>query len=150
MLLPDPSTEESSSANRMEAQARVALYAYQQALADAGYGFSREGSGQVLTSEDFREDVIENSADDLISALDGFEVITDPDQASSPQPVTVHLISYGYAVDYGKVSFQAGNTAKALTAAKAILDVTTPNELYGNSIKGNSIWKNRTVWLLWK
>ncbi|MDA7433783.1 DUF642 domain-containing protein [Synechococcus sp. AH-601-P18] len=145
MLLPDPSTEESSSANRMEAQARVALYAYQQALADAGYGFSREGSGQVLTSEDFREDVIENSADDLVSALDGFEVITDPDQASSPQPVTVHLISYGYAVDYGKVSFQAGNTAKALTAAKAILDVTTPNELYGNSIKGNSIWKNRDL-----
>jgi hypothetical protein len=57
----------------------------------------------------------------------------------------VHLISYGYAVDYGKVSFKAGNTEKALTAAKAILAVSTPNELYGNSIKGNSLWKTRDL-----
>ena len=145
MLLPDPSTEEASSANRMEAQGRVALYAYQQALADAGYGFSRDGTGEVLSSEDFRDALINNSSDDLFSTLDGFEVIVDPDKADRPQPMKVHLISYGYAVDYGKVSFKAGDTEKALTAAQAILDVTTPNELYGNSIKGNSIWKSRDL-----
>ena len=126
-------------------RARVALYAYQQALADAGYGFSRRGSGQVLSSEVFRDAVINNSSDDLFSTLDGFEVIVDPDKDGKPQPMKVHLISYGYAVDYGKVSFKAGNTEKALTAAKAILDVSTPNELYGNSIKGNSIWKTRDL-----
>jgi hypothetical protein len=145
MLLPDPSTEDASSSNRMEAQGRVALYAYQQALADAGYGFSRRGSGQVLSSPDFREAVINNSADDLFSTLDGFEVIVDPDKDGEPQPMKVHLISYGYAVDYGKVSFKAGDTEKALTAAQAILDVSTPNELYGNSINGNSIWNSRDL-----
>ncbi|MBL6803649.1 MAG: hypothetical protein ISQ52_11205 [Synechococcus sp. BS307-5m-G38] len=145
MLLPDPSTEEASSANRMEAQGRVALYAYQQALADAGYGFSREGTGEVLSNEDFRDALIKISSDDLFSTLDGFEVIVDPDKADRPQPMKVHLISYGYAVDYGKVSFKAGNTEKALTAAKAILAVSTPNELYGNSIKGNSIWTTRDL-----
>ena len=145
MLLPDPSTEEASSANRMEAQGRVALYAYQQALDDAGYGFSREGTGEVLSSEAFRDALINNSSDDLFSTLDGFEVIVDPDKSDRPQPMKVHLISYGYAVDYGKVSFKAGNTEKALTAAKAILAVSTPNELYGNSIKGNSIWTTRDL-----
>jgi hypothetical protein len=89
--------------------------------------------------------LINNSSDDLLSTLDGFEVIVDPDKADRPQPMKVHLISYGYAVDYGKVSFKAGDTEKALTAAQAILDVTTPNELYGNSIKGNSIWKSRDL-----
>jgi hypothetical protein len=145
MLLPDPSTEDASSSNRMEAQGRVALYAYQQALDDAGYGFSRDGTGEVLSSEAFRDALINNSSDDLLSTLDGFEVIVDPDKADRPQPMKVHLISYGYAVDYGKVSFKAGDTEKALTAAQAILDVTTPNELYGNSIKGNSIWKSRDL-----
>jgi uncharacterized low-complexity protein len=145
MLLPDPSTEDASSSNRMEAQGRVALYAYQQALDDAGYGFSRDGTGKVLSSEAFRDALINNSSDDLFSTLDGFEVIVDPDKADRSQPMKVHLISYGYAVDYGKVSFKAGDTEKALTAAQAILDVTTPNELYGNSIKGNSIWKSRDL-----
>ena len=107
MLLPDPSTEEASSANRMEAQGRVALYAYQQALADAGYGFSRRGSGQVLSSEGFRDALITNSSGDLFLALDDFKVIVDPDKDGKPQPMRVHLISYGYAVDYGKVSFQS-------------------------------------------
>ena len=129
----------------MEAQARVALYAYQQALDDAGYGFSRRGSGQVLSDPVFREAVINNSSDDLFTTLDGFEVIVDPDKDGEPQPMKVHLISYSYAVDYGKVSFKAGDTAKALTAAQAILDVSTPNELYGNSIKGNSLWKTRDL-----
>ena len=145
MLLPDPSTEEASNANRMEGQARVALYAYQQALADAGYGFSRDDSGQVLSSEDFREALINNSSEELFSSLDDFKVIADPVQAGSQQPMTVHLISYGYAVDYGNVTFEAGDTDDALKAAKAILDVTTPNQRYGNSIKGNSIWKSRDL-----
>ena len=55
----------------------------------------------------------------------------------------VHLIS-GYAVDCGDVSFKAGNTDKALKAAKAIW-MSTPNQDYGNSIRGNRIWKTRDL-----
>ena len=59
--------------------------------------------------------------------------------------MTVHLLTYGYLVDYEEVSFNAGDTAEALTVAKAILDVNTPNQEYGNSIKGNDTWTTRNL-----
>ena len=145
MLQPDPSTEKASRSNRLEAQDRVALYAYQQALKKAGYGFSRKGSGEVLSQSDFTDAVINNSAGDLAKVLKDFKVIADPDRSGGAQPVTVHLIEYGYAVDYGKVSFDAGDTEAALTAAKTILDVSTPDQEYGNSIKGNDTWTTRNL-----
>ena len=145
MLQPDPSTEKASRSNRLEAQDRVALYAYKQALAKAGYGFSRKGSGEVLGDSDFTDAVINNSAGDLSKVLSDFKVIADPDRSGGAQAVTVHLIQYGYAVDYGKVSFNAGDTEAALTAAKTILDVSTPDQEYGNSIVGNGIWKSRNL-----
>ena len=39
----------------------------------------------------------------------------------------------------------AQSVKKGPTAAQAILDVSTPNERYGNSIKKNSIWKSRDL-----
>ena len=145
MLQPDPSTKGASRSNRLEAQDRVALYAYQQAIEKAGYGFSRISENDPLSSAEFREAVINTSATDLATALDGFEVIADPELEEQPRAVNVHLISYGYAVDYSKVSFKAGNTDKALTAAEAILSINTPDAIYGNSIKGNRTWNSRAL-----
>ena len=48
MLQSDPSTSSASRSDRLEAQDRVALYAYQQAIEKAGYGFSRIGADDVL------------------------------------------------------------------------------------------------------
>jgi hypothetical protein len=145
MLQPDPSTNKASRSNRLEAQDRVALYSYQKALKEAGYGFSRKGADEVLSDTDFRKIVINNSAGDLAKALKDFKVIVDPDRSGGAQAMTVHLIQYGYAVDYGKVSFDAGETKAALKAAKTILDVSTPDQEYGNSINRNDTWKNRDL-----
>ncbi|QNI83186.1 metallopeptidase [Synechococcus sp. RS9907] len=145
MLQPDPSTKKASRSNRLEAQDRVALYSYQKALKEAGYGFSRKGADEVLSDTDFRKIVINNSAGDLAKALKDFKVIVDPDRSGGVQAMTVHLIQYGYAVDYGKVSFDAGETKAALKAAKTILDVSTPDQEFGNSINRNDTWKNRDL-----
>jgi len=59
--------------------------------------------------------------------------------------VTVHLLTYGYLVDYEEVSFNVGDTKAALTAAQTILDVSTPDQEYGNSIKGNDTWTSRNL-----
>ena len=45
----------------------------------------------------------------------------------------------------GKVSFDAGETKAALKAAKTILDVSTPDQEFGNSINRNDTWKNRDL-----
>ena len=42
-------------------------------------------------------------------------------------------------------SFDAGDTKAAMTAAQTILDVKTPNQEYGNSIKGNDTWSTRNL-----
>ena len=61
--------------------------------------------------------------------------------------VTVHLITYGYAVDYSQVSFTADNIdqGQGIAVALTILDVKTPDELYGNSIEGNALWTDRNL-----
>jgi len=145
MLQPDPSTKGASRSNRLEAQDRVALYAYQQAIEKAGYGFSRIGEDDLLSSAEFREAVINNSAKDLATALDGFEVIADPELEEQPRKVNVHLISYGYAVDYEMLRLRAGDSEQGITAARMILDVNTPDQVYGNSIDGNSTWTKRDL-----
>ena len=100
-----PSTEKASRSNRLEAQDRVAFYAYQPALEKFGYGFSRKGSVEVLSQSDFADAVINNSAGNLAKLLKDFKFPADPDRTGGVQPMTVHLIQYGYAVDYGTVSF---------------------------------------------
>ena len=59
--------------------------------------------------------------------------------------MNVHLISYGYAVDYEMLRLRAGDSEQGITAARMILDVNTPDQVYGNSIDGNSTWSNRDL-----
>ena len=114
MLLPDPSTTSAFRSDRLEAQDRVALYSYAQAIDQAGYGFSRRGDDAVLSTPEFRDAVVNNSAESLASALDDFDVVVKPDVAEADaKAVTVHLITYGYAVDYDKLSFDARDTRGA-------------------------------------
>jgi hypothetical protein len=145
MLQPDPSTTKATRRDRLESQDRVSLYAYQQALAKAGYGFSRKGESGVLSTADFKAAVINNSAADLSNLLNGFEVIVDPDQEGIAEDLTVHLITYGYAVDYGSVTITADNPSAGTQAAQAIVGVLTPDQIYGNSILGNSLWSDRKL-----
>ena len=75
--------------------------AYQQALSRAGYSFRRIGDDEVLTDDEFRKDVANNSTETLMSVLDDFEVVVTPGRpADSVGDLVVHMITYGYAVDY--------------------------------------------------
>ena len=146
MLLPDPSTKaiKPPNNNRLEAQDRVALFAFEEAIAEAGYGFSR-GEDSVLSSEEFRQALIDNSTESLSTALDEFDVIVNPDFQGEAQAVTVHLITYGYAVEYGALSFNPSSVKDAINLAKTILDVKTPDQIFGNSINDNSTWIERDL-----
>ena len=145
ILQPDPSTTGASRRDRLESQDRVSLYAYHQALQKAGYGFSRKGESGVLSEAEFKNAVINNSAADLSKLLKGFEVIVNPDSDGGAEDLMVHLITYGYAVDYGKVKITADDPRAGTRAARAIVGVKTPNQVYGNSIKGNSLWADRKL-----
>ena len=145
MLLPDPSTDKAEQKDRLEGQDRVSLYAFEQAISKAVYGFSRQGEDVVLTSEQFRDALINNGMDSIRDVLDGFEVVVDPDFHSKAKDVSVNLITYGYAVDYGQLSFDRRSTKQAINIAKAIVDVETPDQIYGNSIKDNTIWTGRDL-----
>lgn len=144
MLQPDPSTNRASVSTRLEAQDRVALYSYQQSLQKAGYGFSRIGEDEVLSTQQFRDAVINNSSQSLASVLDDFEVVVKDEQFGA-RDVTVHLINYGYVVEHTKSSFTAKQSTKATSIAQRILDVQTPDQIYGNSIKGNRLWNKRNL-----
>ena len=148
MLQSDPSTALAGQANRLESQDRVSLYAYQQALEKAGYGFSRKGESGVLSTAAFKDAVIKNSAADLAEVLNDFEVIVDPNHTGDVQDLKLHLISYGYAVDYGSVTITADDPSAGKRAAEAIIGLQTPvqfygNSIYGNSIDGNALWAER-------
>ena len=75
MLQSDQSTALAGQANHLESQDRVSLYAYQQALEKAGYGFSRKGESGVLSTAAFKDAVIKNSAADLAEVLNDFEAM---------------------------------------------------------------------------
>ena len=143
MLQSDPSTALAGQANRLESQDRVSLFAYQQALEKAGYGFSRKGESGVLSEAEFKDAVINNSAADLAKVLNDFEVIVDPNNSGEAQDLTLHLISYGYAVDYGSVTITADDPSAGKRAAEAIIGLQTPDQIYGNSIDGNALWSER-------
>jgi hypothetical protein len=145
MLLPDPSTDKAEQKDRLEGQDRVSLYAFEQAISKAGYGFSRQGEDVVLTSEQFRDALINNGTDSIRDVLDGFEVVIDPDFDGKAKDVSVNLITYGYAVNYGQLSFDQQSTEQAINIAKTIVDVETPDQIYGNSIKDNTIWTERDL-----
>ena len=143
MLQSDPSTALAGQANRLESQDRVSLYAYQQALEKAGYGFSRKGESGVLSTAAFKDAVIKNSAADLAEVLNDFEVIVDPNHSGNAQDLTLHLISYGYAVDYGSFTITADDPSAGKLAAEAIIGLQTPDQIYGNSIDDNTLWSER-------
>ncbi len=145
MLLPDPSTTAANRKDRLEAQDRVALHSFEKGIRGAGYGFSRKGENSVLSSEQFRQALVNNGTQSLSEVLDGFDVIVNPDFDGQAKAVTVHLITYGYAVEYGTLSFDQSSTDEAIKVAKRILDVKTPDQLYGNSIEGNSTWGERDL-----
>ena len=65
--------------------------------------------------------------------------------ADEAQKVTVHLITYGYAVDYDKTSFGPNRPNKGMDVAETILDVQTPDQIASNSIDGNSLWQRRDL-----
>ena len=100
----------------------------------------------MLSTDEFRDAVINNSSASLAETLSDFEVVLLPDvSADDAQKVTVHLITYGYAVDYAKTSFGPNKPGKGMDVAETILDVKTPDQIYGNSIAGNSLWQSRNL-----
>jgi hypothetical protein len=145
MLLPEPSTEGATRQDRLEGQDRVALFSFEKAISEAGYGFSRNGEDSVLSSEEFSDALINNGTESLSAVLDDFEIVVNPDFEGEEKQVTVNLISYGYAVEYGQLSFDQNSTDQAIKVAKTILDVKTPDQVYGNSIEGNSTWSERDL-----
>ena len=74
-------------------------------------------------------------------------MVDDPDDNRRAGDLVVNQITFGYVVDADKTVARSNGdgsvTLQGAAIAERILLTTTPNKLYGDSIKGNSTWKQR-------
>ena len=105
MNSPEPLTQLASANTRIEAQDRLAFLAYEQALQQAGYGFTQKGTNRFQQIGDVSLlDVRSNSAASVAEVLQRYDLADDPGDSRTPGDVHVHLIKYGYLVEYDKCS----------------------------------------------
>ena len=146
MLGTDPSTEKADVKNRLEAQNRVAFHSFVRAATEAGWGFRLKGETDKQNfGPQTTANIINNSTEDLASALANYELIDNPTDDCEASAFTVHLIKFGYVVDHGVRTFTPGDPVDGSVIADSILLTTTPDQIYGNSIEGNSTWDERKL-----
>ena len=149
MLSPEPSTSQTSAPTMLEAQNRIAFYSFEQAAAKAGYGFRNINDDSFESfGETSRNAILSNSSQSLARTLQDYELVDDPYDGKKAGKLSVHLITYGYIVDYRREDFQSSNLfagasaeVEGLNLAQRILLTSTPNKIYGNSIEGNPNWE---------
>ena len=143
MLLPDPSTELASNSSRLQAQDRVAMLAFYDAIRRAGYGFRRLGDDMLMTDQMVMQYVVNHSTEAMAADLRNFELVADSSEENVPGKVSIHLITYGYLVDYEKFDFGQSSAQQGLDVARQLLCTQTPDRVFGNSIQNNSQWNRR-------
>ncbi|WP_162176537.1 DUF4347 domain-containing protein [Synechococcus sp. KORDI-100] len=150
MLSPEPSTSQTSAPTMLEAQNRIAFYSFEQAAAKAGYGFRNINDDSFESfGETSRNAILSNSSQSLARTLQDYELVDDPYDGKKAGNLTVHLITYGYVVDYRREDFRSTNLlagatpgGEGLNLAQRILLTSTPNKIYGNSIENNPNWES--------
>jgi hypothetical protein len=150
MLSADPSTQFASDSTRLEAQNRIAFYAFEQAAERAGYGFRRKGDEKFESFGDASTDaILNNSTISLAETLRNYELVDDPSDFRRAGDLVVNQITFGYVVDVEEsVARSNGDgsvTVQGAAIAERILLTTTPNTVYGDSIKGNKTWAQRDL-----
>ena len=141
---PDPLVELASTNTRIEAQDRLAFLAYESALQQAGYGFRKVGSKTFKRIGDVPLiDTRSNSSRSVAEVLKRYELADDPGDARTPGDVHVHLIKYGYLVDYEKLEITPTDLGSGLPVEQSILLTETPDQTYGDSLSTNQDWVQR-------
>ena len=145
MLSSEPSTRKTSDPNMLEAQNRIAFYSFDQAAAKAGFGFRNKKDDTFESFGDAsRNAILSNSTKSLAKTLQDYELVDDPFDGKKAGKLVVHMITYGYVVDYRREDFSprllSDGSSSDVNLAQRILLTSTPNQLYGNSIDGNPQW----------
>ena len=140
----DPATILASTKTRMEAQNRMAFIALEQAVARAGYGYYTGQNSPFYNFDDSSiNNVLSSSASTIASVLGGYQLADDPADGALAGKVNVHVIKFGYIVEYQKTEFTPISVDEGISIARDVLLTTTPDLLYGNSIVGNAEWASR-------
>ena len=150
MLGSDPSTRKASATSRLEAQNRIAFYAFEQAADRAGYGFRRKGDASFESFGDASTDaILNNSTGNMAKTLGQYELVDNPNDGRQAGDLLVNQISFGYVVDEEETVIRSGGIGQVPVQgsdiAERILLTTTPNRIYGDSIDGNATWTDRDL-----
>ncbi len=140
----DPSTVAASVKNRLEAQNRLAFIALQNAAQLAGYGYYTDANSPFYNFDDTSiNNVLTNGTGQIASSLDSYQLADDPADGALAGRVNVHVIKFGYLVEYTHAEFDATSVDQGVKIAQDVLTVDTHDKIYGNSIIGNLDWQSR-------
>ena len=119
-----------SGVSRIEAQNRLAFEALKSALAYAGYGYSLNGSS---TFRPFLESTNLSSSQSLATEILNYRLVDDPTDGSTTnaQPITIHVIDFGYLVTHTAVTFSGSTPSFGETLARDVLLTQTPDLTFG-------------------
>ena len=142
----DPSTAAASVKNRVEAQNRLAFIALQNAAQLAGYGYYTDANSPFYNFDDTSiNNVLTNGTGQIASSLDGYQLADDPADGALAGRVNVHVIKFGYLVEYTHAEFDPTSVDQGVKIAQDVLTVDTHDKIYGNSIIGNLDWQSRAL-----
>lgn len=137
----DPATAAASNQTRLETQNRSAFIALQQAAALAGYGYYTGSNSPFFNFDDSSiNNVLLNSSDLIANSLASYQLADDPSDGILAGKVNVHVIKYGYIVEYQKTEITPTSVDEGISIAQQVLLTKTPDQLYGNSIASNPNW----------
>ena len=137
----DPATAAASNQTRLETQNRSAFIALQQAAALAGYGYYTGSNSPFLNFDDSSiNNVLLNSSDLIANSLASYQLADDPSDGILAGKIDVHVIKYGYIVEYQKTEITPTSVDEGISIAQQVLLTKTPDQLYGNSIASNPNW----------
>ena len=140
----DPSTQAAAVKNRLEAQNRLAFIALQDAAQLAGYGYYTDANSPFYNFDDSSiNNVLTNGAGQIASALGAYQLADDPADGILAGRVNVHVIKFGYLVEYSHAVFDPTSVDQGIAIAQQVLTVDTNDKLFGNSIVGNPDWQAR-------
>ena len=137
----DPATAAASNQTRLETQNRSAFIALQQAAALAGYGYYTGSNSPFFNFDDSSiNNVLLNSSDLIANSLASYQLADDPSDGILAGNINVHVIKYGYIVEYQKTEITPTSVDEGISIAQQVLLTKTPDQLYGNSIASNPNW----------
>lgn len=140
----DPSTQAAAVKNRLEAQNRLAFIALQNAAQLAGYGYYTDANSPFYNFDDSSiNNVLTNGAGQIASVLGTYQLADDPADGVLAGRVNVHVIKFGYLVEYSQAVFDPTSVDQGVVIAQQVLTLDTHDKLFGNSIVGNPDWQVR-------